>query len=408
MYPSIRFRPRKDGKFVTPKIYCFIRLNGSLASPFSTSLDCVCKYDLKKQAFTGASEEVELLNKHLAKIRTEIRRSYEKLYQLNELCTAQMLRDFYLQEKQRATIKIPTALDNFGQYITSREEDPEQDLEEGTIEKMLIAKQHFANYLRTQNRKDIELQAIKASTGVDFFGYLQGLNNQKGEKVTHEHCFRMFQTLRKSIDFAVSKKYLIENPLYDCDIKRKKQTIKVKPLAEHEVQKLINCEGCTPTERNIIDGFVLMCYTGFRHSDYLVFCSEPQKYIFIDETGFKFIELFSFKNRKDEHQESSFVPLHEIVIEILERHNYKIPTYSDAVINEYIKRIAVRAGIKSGVNITTYTARKTCATIFGNMDGIEIKSVSKILGHKHVSTTERYYFRVQKETVKRQFLKSRK
>lgn len=405
MYPTVRFRPRKDDKLINPKIYCYIRLNGQLATPFSTNIDCLYRFDLKQQSFVGSKQEVSVINDSLLNIRTEIKKVYNKLNSLSNEFTAQMLRDYYLDEKRRNSIEIPTVLVCYEAYIQHRRET--ENLEESTLSKITYSMNHFETFLYVRfRRKDFELRAINTTIATNFFSYLQAQINNQGEPVSYEHCYRTLKNLVKCFDYAVSKEYLFSNPLLQLGIENKVSTPKVEALMFSDLIKLMYCEGCSATETKIIDGFLIMCFTGFRHSDYVRFLLNPKSYIFKDDTGFEFIELYSFKNRKDENQESSFIPLHSIVKNILEHYNYNLSIYSDQVINRYIKVIAQRAGITTVRKITTYTARKSCATYYGNLDGFDIKSVSKILGHKRVSTTERHYFRVNKETVKRQYLKT--
>lgn len=407
MYPTIRFRPRPDGKFSIAKIYCHIRLNGLPAGRFSTNIECIYKYDLKRQTFVGSKKEVDALNEQLTRIRTEIREVFNKLSDLQVPITAQILRDTYLTEKERKTIQVPTTLNLFQTYTDYREKT--EKLEKGTITKYNKVKDYLSKFFLSHlNRKDIELQAITTQIGKAFFEYMRKQENKQGDLVSYDYCFRTFDYFCNAIDYAVEKKFLVSNPLLSCGIERKTQVYKVHALNESDLIKLYDCDGCTPTERKVLDGFLIMCYTGFRHSDYLRFLICPEQYIYKDETGFKFIELYSFKNRKDENQESSFVPLHPMVVKILEKYNFRLSPYSNQVVNRYIKTIAIRAEVYKDFDITTYTARKTCACMYGNMDGFEVKSVSKILGHKRVSTTEIHYFRVNKETVKRQYLNATK
>lgn len=405
MYPTIRFRPRPDGKFLTPKLYCHIRLNGLPATRFSTNIECIYSFNLKAQCFVGSKKEVDSLNEQITRVRTEIRDVFNKLSDLQMPISSQILRDTYLTEKERKTIQIPTTLKLFQTYTDYRKES--ENLEDGTIKKYDKVKDYLSKFFVAHlNRKDIELQAISTQLGKDFFAFLRKQKNKKGEYISYDYCFRTLDYFSNAIDYAVEKKYLADNKLTACGIERKPQVHKVHTLTETDLEKLNNCDGLTDTERKILDGFLLMCYTGFRHSDYVIFLQNPKHYMFKDDSGFEYIELYSFKNRKDENQESSFIPLHPMVVQVLESYDYKLPSYSNQIVNRYIKTIATRAGVYKDFDITTYTARKTCACMFGNMDGIEIKAVSKILGHKRVSTTEIHYFRVSKETVKRQYLKA--
>ena len=56
--------------------------------------------------------------------------------------------------------------------------------------------------------------------------------------------------------------------------------------------------------------------------------------------------------------------------------------------NAYLKEIADLSGIKK--NLTTHLARHTFATTVTLSNGVSIESVSKMLGHKSLRTTQHY------------------
>ena len=56
--------------------------------------------------------------------------------------------------------------------------------------------------------------------------------------------------------------------------------------------------------------------------------------------------------------------------------------------NEYLKEIASLCTISK--NLTTHTARHTFATTVTLSNGVPIESVSKMLGHKNLKTTQHY------------------
>ena len=56
--------------------------------------------------------------------------------------------------------------------------------------------------------------------------------------------------------------------------------------------------------------------------------------------------------------------------------------------NEYLKEIANVCGINK--NLTTHTARHTFATTVTLGNGVPMETVSKMLGHKNLRTTQHY------------------
>ena len=65
--------------------------------------------------------------------------------------------------------------------------------------------------------------------------------------------------------------------------------------------------------------------------------------------------------------------------------NKVIPVLSNQKYNSYLKEIADICGITK--TLTTHTARHTFGTTVTLSNGVPIESVSKMLGHKKISTT---------------------
>jgi integrase len=67
---------------------------------------------------------------------------------------------------------------------------------------------------------------------------------------------------------------------------------------------------------------------------------------------------------------------------------YVLPVLSNQKMNAYLKEIADLCGIRK--NLTFHIARHTFATTVTLGNGVPIESVSKMLGHKNLKTTQHY------------------
>jgi len=94
---------------------------------------------------------------------------------------------------------------------------------------------------------------------------------------------------------------------------------------------------------------------------------------------------------------ASRIPLLEIPAEIIEKYsnhprcvNEKklLPVLCNQKVNAYLKEIADVCGIKK--ELTFHIARHTFATSVTLSNGVPIESVSKMLGHKNIRTTQHY------------------
>ncbi len=91
------------------------------------------------------------------------------------------------------------------------------------------------------------------------------------------------------------------------------------------------------------------------------------------------------------------IPLLPMPLSIIDKYkNYPVnlnkgkllPVYSNQKINGYLKEVAVVCGINK--NLTFHTARHTFATTVTLSNGVPIETVSKMLGHTSIKTTQIY------------------
>ena len=88
------------------------------------------------------------------------------------------------------------------------------------------------------------------------------------------------------------------------------------------------------------------------------------------------------------------VPLLDIPKMILKKYKGKLPdgkilpVISNQKLNAYLKEIADICGIKK--NLTFHLARHTYATPICLSNGVSLETLSKMLGHKNITTTQIY------------------
>ncbi|RZJ79296.1 MAG: site-specific integrase, partial [Chryseobacterium sp.] len=68
--------------------------------------------------------------------------------------------------------------------------------------------------------------------------------------------------------------------------------------------------------------------------------------------------------------------------------NMLLPVHSNQKMNEYLHEIAAICGINK--KLTTHIARHTFATTVTLLNGVPIESVSQMLGHTNIRTTQQY------------------
>ena len=160
-------------------------------------------------------------------------------------------------------------------------------------------------------------------------------------------------------------------------------------LTEHEINKIATKKFVYDRLNQIRDVFLFCCYTGLAFAD--VEKLKPSE-IGVGIDGNKWI--FTKRQKTDT---LSRIPLLPPAIDILDKYkdhqacinaNKVLPVISNQKYNEYLKEIAGICGITK--KMTSHTARHTFATTVTLSNGVPMESVSKMLGHKNIKTTQHY------------------
>jgi len=168
-------------------------------------------------------------------------------------------------------------------------------------------------------------------------------------------------------------------------------------LDEEEVLALGKCDLTHNTNlENVRDAFVIACLTGLRFSDFSTL--KPEHFREID--GDLYIRKITQKTK-----EEVIIPLHDTVLEILERYKGKpggVPKVPcNPVFNKQIKTVGRLAGlIKTGKLtsqpekelcecISSHTGRRTFATN-AYLSGVPVLDIMRITGHKTEKSFLRY------------------
>ena len=173
-------------------------------------------------------------------------------------------------------------------------------------------------------------------------------------------------------------------------------------LTEEQVEMLYQCKGLKPKEEEVRDLFVLNCNIGQRFSDFISKVNRDT--IHVNENGIEVVELI-----QDKRNHKVIVPITPQAKELLMKYDYKLPKYTPTQANYYLGKIAEKAGLTNMVQIlseehsdykpemvplysliSTHTARRTFATRCYYKWGVDILTLSKLLGHSTLQQTEEY------------------
>ena len=190
--------------------------------------------------------------------------------------------------------------------------------------------------------------------------------------------------LNKVIRLALHRNIITRPPFEGFELE--KTELKNKSLTNNELNLLMRTPLKSGTQRFIRDMFLFSTFTGLAYAD---LHKLSWKDIITEDDG----SLWISANRQKSHTEFN-VKLLNIPIQIMEY--YKglapdgkvFPPMSLGQINVGLKRIARNCGINRALSF--HQARYTFASQICLSQGVPIESVSRMLGHKHIQTTQRY------------------
>jgi site-specific recombinase XerD len=248
-----------------------------------------------------------------------------------------------------------------------------------TYQKYLLTRKMFADFLRTKlHRGDILLVDITPAMIEQFYIYLNGL-------MAKNTAIHKMKVIKKILKIAMEEGYIRAMPF---KIKLVKDTLQYTPLSVDELRTIRSRQFETTRMAQVRDVFIFACYSGLAFTDLKNLTKDD---MLIDEDGKEWIVKPRQKTKIISH-----IPLLPIAKELWEKYDYKLPVLTNQKYNSYLKELADVCGINK--NLHSHLARHTFATILLN-NGVDMVSVSKILGHSNSRITEKTYAQMMPETI---------
>ena len=339
-------------------LMCRLTVDGEVKQ-FSCKMDVPPRlWDVKNGRATGKSVEAMQINLAVDKIRVEVNRRYQELMQSDGYVTAAKLRDAYLG----IGVKQETLLKLFEQHNVEYRKKVGFNREVATWKKYCCVCKRVREFLaHTYHREDIPLKELNLTFINDFEYFLR----------TEKKC--RTNTVWGSPE-SVDRGY----------------------LSQEEIKAVMNYKTANKAHARIRDLFVFSIFTGLAYADVKGLTTDNLQTMFDGN-------LWIITRRKKTNTESR-IRLLDIPKRIIEKYadqrldNHVFYMPCNCHCNDILREIGKQCGIKN--KLTFHMARHTFATTITLSQGMPIETVSCLLGHTNIKTTQ-IYAKITNEKISR-------
>lgn len=369
-------------------MYARITVNGKKANISLKYKADIRIWDPKRQRAKGNSEIARELNNYLNQVHSQIIQCYHDLKFKGQLITVDLIKANYLGESDNSK-----TLQNLLEYHA---EKTEKTFAIGTLRNFKVTQGYLNKYLNNVlNTSDIYLKELDYKFICDFSNFLfgfwpKGHPKAMGNNTVMKHIqrFRKIVTLGYHIEWIDRDPFVRWKPTYDKTD---------RPfLTDNELSNIENHFFSIARLERVRDLFVFSCYTGIAYVDIMNLTNEN---VLEGIDGSNWI----FTSRKKTKALVKVPLLDKAQNLIFKYQNHPMtqltgtlfPVITNEKLNFYLKEIAIAIELKK--NLTFHMARHTFATTVTLSNGVPIETVSKLLGHSKIASTQIYARVVEKK-----------
>ncbi len=365
-----------------------ISLNGKMCNLGSTGLTVdPDKWDNKSSRMRSKAKEALMLNYKLDETTTTLNRTFDRLQADDSLDVEQIKRVFLGKDKPQMTF-----LQVLEEYNNNAKKTIGVNIVRATYLRFDRVYRYFGDFLRQEYRvNDISLKKLDFLMLDKFMHYLK-----IEKRYSHNSASKFIQHLKTASNYAIKKGLLVIDPIKDYSNSWEK--VDRGYLLDEEIKAIIHKEFTTERLSNVRDIFIFSCFTGLAYIDVANLTQDN----LVENDG-----KYWIMTKRQKTKVSSNILLLDIPMQIIEKYSKKtkdkrlLPILSNQKMNSYLKEIADLCGINK--NLTFHLARHTFATTITLSKGVPIETVSKMLGHTNIKTTQ-IYARITNEKIEKDML----
>lgn len=337
-------------------------------------------WDSARARALGRTNEARIFNEYLETIRVKAHKKFTELLAYTDEVTPQMLRDAILGVKSAKSKQI---IDIWQDYVADLFKLIGKEVTRATYQKHSRAMRYFEEFLKKKYQtSDVSIKSVNFQMIQQFSIFLK-----TDKECNHNTTIKFLQNLKTVTRLSIRSGWLLKDPFNGISLTLKEVD---RPYLSHEeIERLIAFNSPFDRLNRVRDFFVFSCFTGLAYID--VSKLKRSEIEGNEESG------FWIRTRRQKTGGRANIPLLDIPmsiinnysrLELLRANDPILPILSNQKMNAYLKELADLCGIEK--QLSFHVARHTFATTVTMMNGVPIETVSKMLGHKNLQSTQHY------------------
>lgn len=365
--------PKKNG-FVP--VMCRITVDGTI-SQFSCKLDIdPTTWDVKSSRISGRSAVASEANRHLDKIRVGINTKYTEIADRDSYVTAEKVRNAFLG----FDVHHETLLKVYAQHNEDLLKQVGKSKSRNTYDNYIAVYKHLEAFVKAQYKmNDIALKELSISFIAKFELFLK-----TDRKIGQNTVFIYLKPLRRMVSIAQNSGWIVRDPFAGYSTHR--ESTDRGYLTKDEIRLLLDAKFANKKMELIRDLFLFCCFTGLSYIDLKNLTTGKVQTSFDGEQW--------IMARRQKTGIESNIMLLDIPKQIIQKYdgmaseNRLLPVPHYETCRDWIKKVAKVCGIEK--NVSWHQSRHSFATEVCLTNGMPIETLSKMLGHTNIRTTQIY------------------
>jgi len=355
-----------------------ITINGTI-SQFSCKMSVPPKlWDTKANKASGKSVVAQRINEKLENIKTNIGKQYQRICDRDSYVTAEKVKNAWLGFGDGYQHLLQT----FDEYLKEfAEKRAGKDRAVSTLENYTRARRYLAAFLQYEYKvEDIPFKELKRDFIEKYVVYLSTVRNMLPGSI-----HTPIKKLKLMSYTAFRNGWIASDPF--AGYRYKVEYRDRRFLSESELRAVMNAQLPNYKTAIVRDIFVFCCFTGLSYADVKKLSYDD---IHTDERG----DMWIIDHRQKTGTQFR-VKLLPVAKELVERYSRLklpeskvFPVKDRDSMNMSLRHVARHAGLS--FSPTMHEARHTFSTTVTLSQGVPLETVSKMLGHKHITTTQIY------------------